>query len=246
MMECIPAIDLRRGCVVRLKQGDFTRVSAYQEEPVALASRYASAGARRLHVVDLDGAAGEGSNLEVIRRLCAIPGLAIQVGGGVRDDAGLAALFEAGAAAIIVGSLAARDTEHVRDWLMRYGGERIVLAFDVRPDDEGVPEVLTQAWRERGGISLWELVTRYRDAGLRKVLCTDVNHDGLLGGPNLALYHECLQRFPELEWQASGGVGGIEDLAALDATGLPAVIVGRALLEGRVNLETLRAYRCAP
>jgi len=241
-MECIPSIDLRRGGVVRLKQGDFARVSEYSHEPVALAQSYAAAGAKRLHVVDLDSAAGEGTNLEVIRRLCAGADLKVQVGGGVRDEAGLHALLDAGAAAVVIGSLAVRDPDKVRGWLKLHGGERIVLAFDVRPDAASSPEVLTNAWRDAGGLSLWELVPRYLDAGLKKVLCTDVTRDGLLDGPNITLYKECLRRFPALEWQASGGVSGIGDVAALAGAGLPAIIIGRALLEGRVEPEILGVH----
>ena len=238
-MECIPAIDLSQGRVVRLAQGDFARRSDYAVEPAALAERYADAGARRLHVVDLDGAAGDGGNRNLVRRLCAIRGLEIQVGGGVRDEDTLAALFAAGAAAVVIGSLAVRDAARVRTWLARFGGERLVLAFDVQMDDDGIPEVRTDAWRRSSGLSLWELVQRYRDAGLRKLLCTDVSRDGLLQGPNLELYKECLGRFPEFEWQASGGVGGPKDLSALAEAGVPAAIVGRALLEGRVDTALL-------
>ena len=244
-MECIPAIDLRQGRVVRLTQGDFQRVSTCDCEPLALARRYAAAGARRLHVVDLDGAAGEGSNLEVIRELCAVRELSVQAGGGVRDERGLETLFEAGVSAVVVGSLAVREKERVMRWLQTRGGERIVLALDVRPDGQAAPEVLTDAWRNAGGITLWDLVRQHRDAGLRKVLCTDAGRDGLLAGPNLPLYRECLQRFPELEWQASGGIGDVNDVDELAAAGVPVAVVGRALLEGRVGLQIFAAARSA-
>jgi phosphoribosylformimino-5-aminoimidazole carboxamide ribotide isomerase len=244
-MECIPSIDLSAARVVRLQQGDFARVSEYAVSPLDLARDYAAAGARRLHVVDLDAACNRGSNRDLLPGLCRVPGLNVQVGGGVRSASDLTTAFESGAAAVVVGSLAVRDVPRVRNWLGEYGGERIVLALDVRLDGDGVPQVLTDAWRESGGASLWEILDRYRDAGLRKVLCTDASRDGLLAGPNLELYRECLERFPGLEWQASGGVAGAGDLTALAAAGVSAAVVGRALLEGRMDPGVLGTYRGA-
>lgn len=244
-MQCIPSIDLRRGRVVRLQQGDLGRLTDYEVDPLALAERYAAAGARRLHVVDLDGAAGEGDNLGVIRRLCSVPGLEVQAGGGVRDAAMLAAFFAAGVSAAVVGSLAAKDPLQVRDWLRLHGGRHLVLAFDVSPAADGDWDVRTDAWRLSAGAGLWGLLELYADAGLQTVLCTDVDRDGLLQGPNLGLYRECLARFPRLEWQASGGVSGPADLAALSALGIPTAILGRALLEGRVADQVLGEYRGA-
>lgn len=244
-MQCIPSIDLRRGRVVRLQQGDLARLRDYDLDPVVLAGRYAAAGARRLHVVDLDGAAGEGENHAVIRRLCAVSGLEVQAGGGVRDAAGLEAFFACGAAAVVVGSVAAKDPALVRSWLRLHGGQRLVLALDVSPAAGGAWDVRADAWRRSAGVSLWGLLERYADAGLQTVLCTDVSRDGLLQGPNLDLYRACLARFPRLGWQASGGVSGPADLAALAALGVPAAILGRALLEGRVAHEVLGEYRGA-
>jgi phosphoribosylformimino-5-aminoimidazole carboxamide ribotide isomerase len=236
-MEIIPAIDLRAGRVVRLAQGDYQRETRYDSDPLELARRYEGGGARSLHVVDLDGARdGRFENLRAIEAIAAGTGLRLQSGGGIRDAAALARIFDAGVARAVIGSLAVRAPETVKEWLGRYGAERIVLAFDVR-DRGGLWEIAQHGWVEGSGVSLDAAIASFRDAGLRRVLCTDIARDGMLGGPNLELYRELGRRAPWLRVQASGGVGSLIDLARLKDLGVSGVIVGKALLEGRFTLE---------
>jgi phosphoribosylformimino-5-aminoimidazole carboxamide ribotide isomerase len=236
-MEIIPAIDLRGGSVVRLQQGDYARETRYQADPLALAQRYEAAGARRLHVVDLDGARdGRFENLRAIESIAAGTGLLLQSGGGIRDDEALKRMFAAGVQRAVVGSLAVRDPAAVKLWLRRHGADSIVLAFDVR-DRGGVWEIAQHGWVEGSGVSLHAALEEFLKSGLRHLLCTDIARDGMLGGPNIDLYREIGRDAPPLRVQASGGVGGLVDIARLKDIGVSAVIVGKALLEGRFTLQ---------
>jgi phosphoribosylformimino-5-aminoimidazole carboxamide ribotide isomerase len=242
-VQLIPAVDLRGGRCVRLYQGDFGAETHYSVSPEVLYDRYAAVGVTWLHVVDLDGArSGAPVQLEAIASLARRGRLKLQVGGGLRDAASVERVFAAGAARVVVGSLAATQPDLVGDWLRRVGPERLVLAFDVRHDCCGQPCVTTHGWREQTPLSLWDALARYRDAGLRHVLCTDVERDGALTGPSLALYAEARARWPQLAWQGSGGVRDAADLAALAAAGLAAAISGRALIEGRLPAAELLPF----
>ena len=166
----------------------------------------------------------------------------MQVGGGVRDTEAVQALLELGVARVVVGSAAAERPAEVALWLQRFGAERLCLAFDVRLDAQGQPRVLTRGWRTATALSLWDAVAAYSGADLRHVLCTDVERDGALAGPSLALYAEAQRRLPSIQWQASGGIARGADLGALAATGVAAAISGKALLEQRISIEELRAF----
>jgi phosphoribosylformimino-5-aminoimidazole carboxamide ribotide isomerase len=243
-MELIPAIDLLGGRCVRLYQGDFQKVTEYETDPLVLAGRYRDAGAGRLHVVDLDGArSGTATNRGIVRRLAAESGLAVQVGGGIRTLEGLHELLDAGIARVVVGSVAVKDPALVGQWLDDVGPERVIIGLDVRmPDSTGAPEALVHGWQEGSRRSLWDLAALYAEAGARHVLCTDIGRDGTLGGPNVALYAECVRRFPALRWIASGGLGSAGDLPRLAATGVAAVVTGKALLDGRIGIEEIRSF----
>jgi phosphoribosylformimino-5-aminoimidazole carboxamide ribotide isomerase len=242
-MELIPAIDLRGGRVVRLYQGDFDAETRYALTPEELYGRYARAGARRVHVVDLDGArAGDAGNRGIVARLAAIGGLRVQSGGGLRSSRSVGALLAAGVERAVLGSVAVTGPGEVVEWFGEFGPDRIVLALDVRMDPSGTPRVATHGWREQSAISLWDMVRRYEGAGLRHVLCTDVSRDGALSGPNLALYREAVARFPALQWQASGGVRDAADLHELAATGVAAAVSGKALIEDRIATEELQPF----
>lgn len=242
-MLLIPAIDLRAGRCVRLLQGRFDAETVYSDEPSDVLQGYRSLGARYVHVVDLDGARdGKQGNRRVLTRLAAVPGMALQAGGGVRSRADAADLLAAGVDRIVVGSVAVTRPQEVAHWIGEIGPEKIVLAFDVRLDADGTPRLATHGWQTQTETSLWHAVDAYVAAGLRHVLCTDVARDGALSGPNLALYTEAVRRFPVVEWQASGGVSGSADLHALAATGVAAVVSGRALLEGRISARELAPF----
>lgn len=243
-MEIIPAIDLLAGRCVRLYQGDFRQVTEYETDPLVLANRYRDAGARRLHVIDLDGArSGTAANREIVRTLAAESGMAVQVGGGIRSLEVLQALLAAGIDRVVVGSVAVKEPQTVCGWLRAVGAERLIIGLDVRVDGPGgTPEALIHGWQEGGGRSLWDLATLYAGAGARHVLCTDIGRDGTLGGPNLGLYAECVRRFPGIGWIASGGLGSTADLAPLAATGVASVVTGKALLDGRIDLEEIRRF----
>jgi len=243
-MRLVPAIDLRGGRCVRLLQGRFDAETVYASDPLEVLERYRALGARCIHVVDLDGARdGSQGNRDAIRRIVESAGRdAVQVGGGVRTRQVAEELFGLGVARVVVGSVAVTAPDEVHDWLRSFGPERIVLAFDVRLDASDTPRLTTHGWARQTQASLWDAVERFRPAGLRHVLCTDVARDGALSGPNVELYRRCVQRFPEVSWQASGGVSTASDLHGLAAAGAAAVISGRALLEGRLNAEELAPF----
>jgi phosphoribosylformimino-5-aminoimidazole carboxamide ribotide isomerase len=246
-MLLIPSIDLRGGKCVRLFKGDFGAETTYDYGPNELMWRYRQLGASWLHLVDLDAARDgtltrDNPNRSLIQLLAAPHALALQVGGGIRTRAALDELFAIGVTRAVVGSAAAEHPQEVARWLQAYGVERICVAFDVRIDAHGVPRLRTRGWQQETSLSLWDAIAAFGDSGLKHVLCTDIDRDGALAGPNLGLYQEALRRFPRIQWQASGGVSTGADLAALAAHGLPAAISGKALLEARIPLEELRPF----
>jgi phosphoribosylformimino-5-aminoimidazole carboxamide ribotide isomerase len=242
-MMLIPSIDLRGGRCVRLLKGDFGAETRYEREPAQLLQHYAGLGARWLHVVDLDGAKdGRLGNRELILALLAQRQLHLQVGGGLRSSEVVEDLLAAGVARAVIGSAAAEQRDLVKGWLRDHGAEAICVAADVRLDAAGVPRLRTRGWVQETAVSLWELLEDFSAAGLRHVLCTDIDRDGALAGPNLALYAQAQQRFPNLAWQASGGVRDARDLQALAALGIAAAISGKALLEGRFTAEELQPF----
>jgi len=236
-MIVYPAIDLRHGRCVRLAQGDFDRQTRYPGEPLEVARAYAASGATWLHTVDLDGArAGETAQGALIAELARDSGLRVQAGGGVRTRAHVAGLLDAGVARVVVGSLCVRDPALVAGWLREYGAGHITLALDVRLEG-AVAALATDGWRRGGQGDLWDALAWFTDRGARHVLVTDIGRDGMLSGPNVGLYRDMARRFPGLAIQASGGVAGLDDLAALGKAGAAGVIVGKALYEGRFTLE---------
>ena len=243
-MLLVPAIDIRGGRCVRLLQGRFDAETVYADDPTDVLAQYLELGARRIHVVDLDGArAGSQGNRDTLARLVtAAPEQALQVGGGVRTRQTAEDLLSLGLARVVVGSVAVSQPAEVGTWLRELGPDRVVLAFDVRLDASGTPRLATHGWENQTDTSLWEAVDGYLEAGLRHVLCTDVARDGALTGPNLGLYSEAVRRFPGVEWQASGGVSSVDDLHALADTGVASVVSGKALLEGRMDPKELQPF----
>ena len=242
-MLLIPAIDLRAGRCVRLYQGDFGAETRYEYSPPQLLEKYRALGASWVHVVDLDGARdGELANREVIVGLAAQCGLKLQVGGGIRSAQIIEDLISSGVERVIVGSAAVERPDDVIAWISRFGADRICLALDVRHDPQGEPQVRTRGWKSGTAISLWDALALYPGAAVRHVLCTDIERDGALTGPNLDLYSRAVERFPRIAWQASGGVRDAADLAALARIGAAAAVSGKALLEERIRPEELRPF----
>lgn len=243
-MIVYPAIDLRGGRVVRLRQGDYAAETRYPDDPLEVARRYATAGASWLHVVDLDAARdGTMRHRELTAAIARDSGLAVQAGGGVRAEADVEALLGIGVARVVVGSLAVREPGRVAGWIGRFGAERICIALDTRADAGGRWRLPVAGWTEDSGVELDALIERYAaSSGIRHVLVTDIARDGMLAGPSVGLYGELSRRWPTLAIQASGGVRDAADIASAKAAGCAGAIVGKALLDGRVALEDL--LRC--
>jgi phosphoribosylformimino-5-aminoimidazole carboxamide ribotide isomerase len=242
-MRLIPAIDLRAGHCVRLLHGDFSRETRYAADPDVLLAKYRGWGADWLHVVDLDGAKdGNLGNRASIAQLASQTGVRLQVGGGLRNTAAVSEMLDLGAARAVIGSAALTEVGQVRSWLEHFGAERIVLAFDVRLDESGIPRVATHGWQRQTELSLWSALENYAGSGLTHVLCTDVGRDGAMTGPNVALYAEAIRRHPEIQWQASGGIRDARDLHALADTGAAAAVSGKALLEELIPAEDLQPF----
>lgn len=242
-MELLPAIDLQNGQCVRLTQGDFNAATAYEADPLRQAHKFAEAGAKWAHVVDLDGArAGEIKQLNIIAALARQKMIKIQVGGGIRGEEDIERLLLAGVARVVVGSLAIRNPLQVREILNRFGFDRVVLAFDVRLNEQGEPNVLTHGWQKSSEVSLWDILSLYSESDAKNILCTDVGRDGMLEGPNLSLYKTLRERWPQFDIQASGGVKDQADLLALAELGVGGAIVGKAIYEGHIDLaEAVKA-----
>jgi phosphoribosylformimino-5-aminoimidazole carboxamide ribotide isomerase len=238
-----PALDLREGRVVRLDQGDYGRETRYGHDPLATASAYAQAGARWLHVVDLDAARlGRFTQFAVLQKLIQVEGLCVQAGGGVRTRADVRALLDAGVARVVVGSISVRQSEQVAAWIAEFGAERICVALDTRASESGAYELPVSGWTHASGVPLTRLLDYFAGApGARHVLCTDIERDGMMGGPNVGLYRLICQRYPSLAIQASGGVRDTADVRESRGAGAAGAIVGKALLEGRVTMPELLA-----
>jgi len=239
----IPALDLIDGTVVRLHQGDYGQQRDYGTDPLPRLQDYQAQGAEVLHLVDLTGAKDPARRqIPLLKTLLAGVSVPVQVGGGVRTEEDVAALLEAGAPRVGVGSNAVKSPEKGKGWFTRFGAEHLVLALDVRIDENGVKQVAVSGWQENSGVTLEALVEAFLPVGLKHVLCTDISRDGTLAGSNVGLYQEVCARFPSVGFQASGGIGGLDDIEALKGSGVTGVIVGRALLEGKFTVA--EAVQC--
>ena len=234
----IPALDLIDGKVVRLYQGDYAQKTVYSDDPQSQFTIYNQQGADWLHLVDLDGAKDiTKRQLTVIASLIANTPAKIQIGGGVRTEQDVKDLLDTGAQRVVIGSTAVKEPEMVAGWMKKYGAEHIVLALDINIDAEGNKIVAVSGWQEASGQTIESLLDIYLAVGLKHVLCTDISKDGTLTGSNVSLYKEMATAYPQIEWQASGGIGSLDDIAAVARSGASGMIVGRALLEGKFTVE---------
>lgn len=237
-MELIPAIDLIDAKCVRLSQGDYAQTKVYNENPLEVAKAFEDVGIRRLHLVDLDGAkAHHIVNYKVLESIATHTSLEIDFGGGLKSDEDLRIAFECGAKMVTGGSIAVKSPELFEKWLQKYGGERIILGSDVKDE-----KIAINGWQDKTDIDIWSFLADYQAKGVRKTICTDIAFDGMLAGPSIALYRKIIERFPDLYLIASGGVSGMEDIHCLQEAGLPAVIFGKAIYEGRISLQELSIF----
>ena len=233
-----PALDIRDGRVVRLLQGDYARETRYGDDVLPRAQAFADAGAQWMHLVDLDAAKAGGYTLAaLLGQISRQTGLQVQTGGGVRSREDVARILDAGAARVVVGSLAVRDSATVIGWLQEFGTDRLTIALDTRQDAAGVWQLPVHGWTETAEATLDQLATQYAQAGLQHLLCTDIARYGMLSGPNMGLYAHLRALAPQLQVQVSGGARNLADVAAAKAAGCAGIVLGKALLEGHLDLK---------
>ena len=235
MIELIPAIDIIGGQCVRLTKGDYDQKTVYRDSPAEVAKEFEQIGFKRLHVVDLDGAKSKHIvNSEVLRRVTTDTQLVVDFGGGIKTDEDIEKAFAAGASMVTIGSIAVTDPDLFMGWLEQYGAEHIILGADVRHG-----KISINGWKEDSAEDLLPFLKKYIDAGVKNVLCTEISKDGTLTGPAIELYQSIMAAYPGLHLIASGGVSSIDDIKALEAAGIPAVVFGKAIYEGKINLNEL-------
>lgn len=236
-IELIPAIDIIDGKCVRLSQGDYATKKVYNESPLEVAKEFEAHGLRRLHVVDLDGAASHHIiNYRILEQIASRTSLIIDFGGGIKSEEDLTIAFNSGAEMVTLGSIAVKQPDLFLSWLTKFGSERIILGADVKER-----RIAVQGWLEDSEQELLPFLHNYTHHGIHKVLCTDISCDGMLQGPSIELYKEVMQEFPQMHLIASGGVSGLQDIIDLQEAGIPAVVFGKALYEGRITLKELTA-----
>ena len=235
MIELIPAIDIIDGQCVRLTKGDYDQKTVYRDSPAEVAKEFEQKGFKRLHVVDLDGAKSKHIvNDEVLRRITTETNLTVDFGGGIKTNEDIEKAFCAGAAMVTVGSIAVTQPELFMGWLEKYGADHMILGADVRNG-----KISINGWKEDSAEDLLPFLRKYIDAGVKTVLCTEISKDGTLQGPAIELYKEVMTAYPTLHLIASGGVSSIDDIKALNRAGIPAVVFGKAIYEGKINLNEL-------
>ena len=240
MIELIPAIDIIDGQCVRLTKGDYAQKTVYGN-PLEMALEFERIGYRRLHMVDLDGAKSKHIvNSAILRQVTAETSLTVDFGGGIKTDDDIEQAFDAGAQMVTVGSIAVTQPSLFLSWVEKYGADRLILGADVRNG-----KISINGWKEDSTEDLLPFLSKYYEHGVRNVLCTEISKDGTLQGPALELYQNVMKAYPDLHLIASGGVSSIDDIKALDAAGIPAVVFGKAIYEGKINLNELWAWQNA-
>lgn len=237
-MTIIPAIDIINGKCVRLTKGDFSQQTIYNEDPLEVAKQFEDAGIKRLHLVDLDGAkAGDVRNWKVLEQIAGRTSLAIDFSGGISTHKNLSITFDSGASYASIGSIAVNDEFTFTGWLMAFGPARFIIGADVKEE-----MIVIKGWTETTGLTVFDLVARYKEKGVTQFFCTDVNRDGLLQGPATNLYKKVLEQHPAISLIASGGVSNTADIDKLMKTGCSGVIIGKAIYENRIALSEFKQY----
>ena len=235
MIELIPAIDLIDGKCVRLSQGDYDSKKIYNEDPLEVAKMFEDCGICRLHVVDLDGAReGKIINYRILERLATHTSLIIDFGGGLKSEYDLEIAFNSGAQMVTGGSIAVANPEMFESWINKYGSRKIILGADAKNG-----KIAINGWQNTTEKELIPFIEYYQQQGIKKVICTDISRDGMLQGPAIDLYRAIREEFPDIYLIASGGISMVNDIEALEAAGIPAVIFGKAIYEGRIQLKEL-------
>jgi phosphoribosylformimino-5-aminoimidazole carboxamide ribotide isomerase len=234
-MKIIPAIDLINGNCVRLTKGDYSTEKVYHKNPVEVVRQFEEEGFTRLHVVDLDGAkAGKVVNLKTLESICSQTSLSVDFGGGIKNREDLDKVLNAGAYQLTIGSLAAKEPQTVGEWIREFGADKFILGADALDG-----KIAVNGWIDDSGINLFEFISSYYNLGIRHVLCTDISKDGMLQGTSNELYKEIMRLYPDLYLIASGGVSGLNDVVELIKLKIPAVVIGKAIYEGRIDLIEL-------
>lgn len=238
MIELIPAIDIIDGSLVRLQQGDYDAKTEYSHNPVEVAKRLEGVGVRRLHVVDLDGAkGGHIVNHKTLEQITSQTNLVVDFGGGVKSDEDVKIAFECGAQMITGGSIAVQRPQLFLAWLEKYGADHVILGADIKGG-----KIAVSGWLEESDAQWQTFIKSYVERGVRKVISTDISRDGMMTGPSVELYRDMMAGFPELEVIASGGVSCMKDIERLEEIGVPGVIIGKAIYEGRITLREIEEY----
>ncbi len=237
-IEIIPAIDLIDGKCVRLSQGDYNQKTVYNENPLEVAKMFETAGIRRLHLVDLDGAKAQHIvNSKVLELIATKTNLVIDFGGGLKSDKDLEIAFNSGASMITGGSIAVKEKATFLNWLEKYGSEKIILGADAKDG-----KIAVSGWLETTELPVVDFISSYYKEGISKVISTDISRDGMLSGPSFELYAEILGELPEVQIIASGGIATMDDILKLDEMEIPGVITGKAIYENRITLKEIEKF----
>ena len=232
-IELIPAIDIINGQCVRLTKGDYEQKKIYNNNPAEVAREFERLGFKRLHVVDLDGAKSKHIvNDAVLKSITSSTNLIVDFGGGIKTDEDITHVFSSGAKWVTIGSLAVKNPNKIENWITQYGADKIILGADVK---DGFIHI--SGWKENSSVKLFDFLDSYQNKGINNILCTDINKDGTLKGPATSLYRQIMSAYPDCHLIASGGISSIDDLNALDKAGIPAVVFGKAIYEGRIDLS---------
>ncbi|MGE5520076.1 MAG: 1-(5-phosphoribosyl)-5-[(5-phosphoribosylamino)methylideneamino]imidazole-4-carboxamide isomerase [Candidatus Dadabacteria bacterium] len=237
-MEIIPAIDIIEGKCVRLTHGDFSRKTIYNDNPLEVAKEFEHAGIRRLHLVDLDGAReGRVRNWKVLENVAGKTSLVVDFGGGINEEHDVQVVLNSGAAMATVGSIAVKQQEIFVSWIKKFGAANFLLGADVRKE-----KITVSGWLENTDIDVYDFIETYIAEGVSQIFCTDVSKDGAMEGPSIELYKKIIERFPNLNFIASGGVSKMDDVVQLQEIGCKGVIIGKAIYEAKIRLSDLKQY----